>query len=211
MQTQAAMPTTSPQPPVAAASIPELQLPRDNRPNAAQRKDPMVKIRVNSRVDNFVLPGGYLVPRAECVCTVYEPDLPTIQAMVETEPQAIELARGFFEREFEANMQEQLKEFTDDASREQFLAKARSEYPGSIEGKFYNLHRRDIKPLVAVDVVERGIAPPVKQELVEQNTYIAGLVAAEVARAIAQAMPQVLAAMREQADQHPESRGPKRG
>lgn len=174
--------------------VPELQLPRDSRANAVQRKDPMVRIKVKSRSENQLIPGGYLLPRSEVTCLVYEPDLPVIQAMVEDDPAAIAQAEMFFMKSIESSIGDELASLTEDAKAAR-LIQARQEYSGSVEAKFKDLFKRDIRPIEKLEVMERNIAAPAQQQVVDQQTFLASTIAKEVATALASALPGVMAAM----------------
>lgn len=180
--------TTSPR-------IPELQLPRDSRANAVQRKDPMVRIKVRARTSNQLIPGGYLLPLGESICLVYEPDLPAIEAMVEKDSDALKQAEVYFTKSIEASVRDELMTLSDEEARSVRLLQARQEFCGSVEAKFKDLHQREILPLESLEVLERGIPAPVQQQQVEQQSFLASTIAKEVATALAQALPTVLAAV----------------
>jgi len=178
-----------------------LQLPRDSRANALQRRDPMVKVRIKSRAENQVIPGGYILPKGESTCLVYAPDLPVIQAMIETEPQAIAQAEAFFLKAVEQEIKDELRDIPDEEGKRARLSKARQEYSGSVEGTFYFLHKRDILPLDSVEVLETGLPAPVNQGQLEQQSFLATTIAREVAQALASVLPSVIAAAAQAAAQ----------
>ena len=173
----------------------ELQLPRDSRSNAIQRRDPMVRIRIKSRTTNQVIPGGYILPEGESVCLVYTPDLPAIKAMVETQPELIQLAREALDRAIMHDLKEELADISDPEGRAQHMARRRQEYSGSIEGMFFFLYKRDIKPFESVEVLEENIPAPVQVQQVEQQTFLASTIAREVAAALAAVLPTIISAV----------------
>lgn len=182
-----------------------LQLPRDSRANALQRRDPMVRVRIKSRTDNQVIPGGYVLPKGESTCLVYAPDLAAIRLMIEPEPQAIVQAEAFFLKSVEAEIKDELRDISDPEAKQARLMKARQEFSGSVEGTFFYLHKRDILPLESVDVLEENIPAPVNQGQVEQQSFLAVTIAREVAQALAAALPAVIAAAVQGAQQNKSS------
>lgn len=174
---------------------PELQLPRDSRANAVQRKDPMVRIRVKSRTENQVIPGGYILPRGESTMLVYEPDLPVIQAMVESDPEAMKQAEIFFTKSVEQSIRDELMTISDEQARVARITQARQEYSGSVEAKFKDLFKRDVLPFESVEVLEKGIPAPVQQQQVEAQSFLAMTIAREVTAGLAAALPTVMAAL----------------
>lgn len=177
----------------------ELQLPRDSRTNAVQRKDPMVRVKIKCRTHNQVIPGGFVLPLGESVCTVYKPDLATVMAMVETRQADIVQAEQFFLSDVRAAVAEELNDIPDEEGKAARLIRARQEHSGSIEGKFFSLYKRSILPLESVEVLEENIPAPVQAQSMEQQSFLASTIAREVAQALAAALPgaisQVMTAM----------------
>lgn len=170
------------------------QVPRDSRTNAVQRRDPMAKVKITSRTENQVIPGGYILPVGETTCLVYMPDLPILRAMVEPDPAAIKQAEAFYLKAVEQEIKDELRDIPDPVAREQRLARARTEHSGSIEGTFFFLHKRDILPLTAIDVLEENIPAPAQASTVETQSAMASIIAREVAKAMAESLPAVIAA-----------------
>lgn len=189
MEQAAPIPVVTP-----AARLHDLQMPQDTRPNAIQRRDPMTRVRIQSRTDNQVIPGGYILPRGESTCVVYTPDLPAIFAMIEREPQAIAQAEEFFIKAVENEIRDELRDISDLDAKRARLSKARQEFSGSIEGTFHFLHKRDILPLISVEILDENIPAPVNQGQVEHQSFLAITIAREVASALAAALPAVIAA-----------------
>lgn len=178
----------------AASNVIELQVPRDTRPTAVHRRDPMTRVRITCRTNNQVIPGGYVLPKGDTTCLVYTPDLPAIMALIERDAGKIQEAEGYFLKQVEESIKEELHSITDAEVRSQRLARAREEYSGSVEGMFHFLHKRDIKPLIDVVVLDENIPAPVQQQQVEQQSFLAQTIAKEVATALAAALPAVVAA-----------------
>lgn len=180
---------------MTAAKVIDLStVPRDARPTAVHRRDPMLKVRIRSRTSNQVIPGGYVLAKGETTCLVYAPDLPSIMAMIEREPDKIRSAEEYFINQVADSIKDELSTITDAEVKAHRLARAREEYSGSIEGMFHFLHKRDIGPLESVEVLEENIPAPVQQVQVEQQSFFAQTIAREVAASIAAVLPQVVAA-----------------
>lgn len=178
-------------------------VPRDPRPHAVQRRDPMVRVRIKCRTENQVIPGGYILPRGETTCLVYAPDLPAIRSMIELEPLAIKQAEAFFLKAVEQEVKEELKDIPDEDGKRLRLAQARQEYSGSVEGTFFFLHKRDILPLESVEVLEENIPAPASQTVVEQQSFLASTLAKEISTALAQTLPAMIAAVVQAIQQKP--------
>jgi hypothetical protein len=150
-----------------------------------QRKDPMCRVRITSLTDGQVIPGGHVIPAGVHTAVVHEKDLPVIEAMVEPNPELIEVARKAFDRKVRQSVADQLAACIDkDEDGEEVknvLKRAYEEYPGSVPGMFHQFNDRDILPFSKVEVIERGLVAPASQAVTDMQTMTAKLVADTVA------------------------------
>lgn len=115
-----------------------------------------VKLRIKARVDT-VFEGGYAKrdPHKEPhwqEVVVAQSQVPKIQALVETDHESLRVAKKHFEQRY--------KKWIGDNGGAESDVYNRKTCGESIERSFYEYTGRGILPLVAVEVVETGIAPP---------------------------------------------------
>jgi hypothetical protein len=150
-----------------------------------QRKDPMCRVRITSLTDGQVIPGGHVIPAGVHTAVVHEKDLPIIEAMVEPNPELIDVARKAFDRKVRQSVADQLAACIDkDEDGEEVrnvMKRAYEEFPGSVAGMFHQFNDRDILPFSKVEVVERGLVAPASQAVTDMQTMTAKLVADTVA------------------------------
>lgn len=153
--------------------------------NQEQRKDPMCRIRITSLVDGQVIPGAYVIPAGVHTAVVHERDLPAIEAMVEPNPELIEVARLAFDRKVKASVADELARCVDQDPEgievKAVMQKAYEQFPGSVAGTFHQFNDRDILPFAKVEVLERGITAPAAQAIDDIQKTTAKLVADQVA------------------------------
>lgn len=117
-----------------------------------------LKIRVKARVDTILDSSGHYARRKPKEAphwqefTIAKSQLPGIQSLVETDEQSLAFAREHYRQRYdawiEANGGEESEQYNE------------STFGGSVERYFYEHRRRGVLPLVAVEVLEDGIAPP---------------------------------------------------
>lgn len=160
-------------------------------PKDPPRKVPRLKVKVKSRSNDFILPNGLILKAGvETETIIYEDELAAVQAMVETQLDDITRA--------ERKARDTIEKLVDSAPPGTNKNQARSEFSKSIskEASFELIVGRSILPLISCEVVERGLPPP-EQEAeynalaasqkvnAAQNTEMARIIAAEVAKAMA--------------------------
>ena len=151
-----------------------------------ERGDVLVRIEVDCRVLCQALPGGYIVSQGKQSLKIARRDLPAVLALVEPEPQEIEAARKRFNVELDRYIADNLAGLTDPDQTAQRRRALEAQFPNSVEGIFHRDMGRSILPLVSVTVLEDGLPAPIDEAQIEQHGLLAGIVAREVAKVIAQ-------------------------
>lgn len=153
---------------------------------------PRCRLLVTSRTHNLVLPDGHLIPaNTPTSINIGEIDLPAVEALVETEPELIDQAEKFAQKQRDKVIATMMGEGW---TREQAEDSVRIGI--SKEAAFFHLNNRCIKPLIGCEVLERGIpsnatvAAVEKKEAQSQNF-------SELARVLSEANNETLLAMAE--------------
>lgn len=151
-----------------------------------ERGDVLVRIEVDCRVLCQALPGGYIVSQGKQSLKIARRDLPAVMALVETQPQEIEAAQRRYAKGLAEYIEQGLGGLTEPdqtASRRRALE---AQYPNSVEAIFVRDMGRSILPLNSVTVIEEGLPAPIDEAQIEQHGLLAGIVAREVAKVLAQ-------------------------
>lgn len=119
---------------------------------------------------------------------VYETDVPTWLSMVETEPEMYAQAVRMYEDKLRAKVAQTLGIQVgtipkDEAQWSDEMRGVKQWWPGAPAVEFYQMRMRGFLPLESVEVVERGLAPPMSDAERAQE-----LQAATTARAIREAL-----------------------
>ncbi len=132
------------------------------------RDEPRCRVRIKLRpgVKAYIAPGQrvrdtdarsdgwiYLEP-------IYESDVERLQASLETNVAGIKNAEAAHKRHFERFAKKYVPAGGDPKKTDKALDALESRYTGSVEAEFFHQQDRGIHPLVAVEVLEEGLAPP---------------------------------------------------
>lgn len=166
-------------------------MPGQGQSTTHMRNEPRVRVRVNVR------PVLTSVPRAEddvfngrmsnsvyqgiqeFVC--FESDLPMVRALVEDKEQLLELSkethennlRHYLEQQYKKKIPADKKEWDDNLRR---LSKT---YDGNPIAEFNRLVKRDPKPLISMEVIEREIPAPRPEDKKQLAQLVQDLKASE--------------------------------
>lgn len=157
----------------------------DPEKNKARNRS-MVRIRVKNRgTANLQVPGGNVIEPGEREFVCYDDDVPGVMSMVEPKPESIAIARErymlaiakqVFDRldSYKGTMEELAHEIEHNPTAEQATALkyVLEVTPSSVEGAFYDLTGRSLKPLEWAKVIDEGIPEPQRVSLrIEQEKH----------------------------------------
>jgi hypothetical protein len=172
------------------------------------RRDPIEQlprctVRIKQRMKNYLVPTLGLVRQRTAdadgwnTITIYERDLPVLQADVETDLAAIEVARQTNETDLAQWVSEKAGVTPEQIANPSMqiaerIQRAKNTYPGSVEACFFAMKKRGIKPLIALEVVEKNLPPPMTDD---QRAQVSMLDAVKAALSPAQQSVDVAALM----------------
>lgn len=147
---------------------------------------PRARVRVKLRMKNYLVPSVGLVKQKTADADgfneviVYERDLQTLNADVETDHALLAQAKANHERNLKAYVRDRARcteeQLNSPMERwSQGMVYAHNTYPGSVEAEFYKMTQRGIKPLVSVEVLEAGLPPQLTETQTQQATVLSML------------------------------------
>ena len=157
---------------------------RQDAPRNVARK--LLRVTVAPWQMTQVIPGGHLLTPGTHEVVVYEDEVDLVKALVHTDTTGLEFARNTFAAKLEEHNKELREAGVDPASRP---------IPDSVEKTYrdQNAGRRDVLPLLSVEVLNTLPAPTVERASADGSA-----IASAVAAAITNALPMIVTAVSEQ-------------
>lgn len=144
----------------------------DYSSKSPKRDVPMVEVEVDS-VTMQCLPNGWLVNPGKSKITIYEDQIPEVEALTRTEQDNDLYKRA--QSEFEGR----LMKYADDEFGGD-LDKATAKCPFSVESVFLSMNQSlgipHVKPLKSMKVLQKDLPPPTKKDSWDAQTNAAKLV-----------------------------------
>lgn len=148
------------------------------------RGDVLCRVEIDCRVANHPLPCGYLAQYGKQIARVRKADLPGLLAQVEPAPQEIDAAKRRYEVGLTKFINEGLEGIIEPSAKQKRREQLEAEYAGSVEAIFFRDNDRSILPFVSVKVLDDALPVPADETQLDQQTMMAKVIAAEVAKAL---------------------------